>query len=71
MSEASEKRTNFLDLYKGNDFDIWIEMDPEMEMITLNLFDRATFSFDRQEFQELYNAMFISKQMLKELDDKK
>lgn len=71
MSEAIDKKNKFLDLYKGNDVDVWMDIDPENEFITVNIFGRFTFTLDRQEFQELYNAVFVSKQVLKELDDKK
>lgn len=54
----------FIDLYNGAAIDIW--MDEEDGMVTIDIHGRISISLDKEDFQELYNAVFISKQVLKE-----
>ncbi len=63
--------SNFIDLYSSNSVDVWCELEPENEIITLSLMGRITISMSKEEFQDLYNAVFASKTVLKELEDKK
>lgn len=59
----------FKDLYNSQSIDIWIDNDDDI--ITLSLDRKLTLNFEREEFQNLYNAVFMAKQMLKEEEDLK
>jgi len=61
--------TQFTDLYKGTSIDIW--MDDQDELVTISIHGRVTINLDKEDFQELYNACFISKQVLKDKEDRK
>lgn len=62
----------FPELYRGNLGQIWLDLvDPDDETITISFFGRVTINLDKDDFQELYNAMLISKQALKDLEKRK
>lgn len=62
-------QTRFTDLYNGTAIDIWI--DDEDDLITIDIHGRISISLDKEDFQELYNAVFISKQVIKERENNK
>jgi len=64
--------TKISDLYEGKLGQIWFDTtDPDDETITISFFGRVTINLDKEDFQELYNAMIISKQALKDLEKRK
>lgn len=68
MSEASEKKSPYINLYEGNEVDIWIDEDDSIITLAIGAF---TVALPEDVFTELSNAIIIAKHQLKELKSHK
>lgn len=59
-----------VDLYEGSNIYIHYDGDANYETVTIHL-NNIAITLDKDGFQELYNAVFMAKTVLKDLEDKK
>ena len=62
-------KSQFKDLYDGSAIQIWF--DHEDESVTVGIHGRITINLELDEFKELTNAVFIAKQILKDIEANK